>query len=658
MKLHPSHWLFALKLYLAIMLAYVISARMGLAQTYWTVVTCCVVMNPMSGAMRSKAVYRFCGTLCAGVVSLTLASFLSQAPVLMLACVGLVASAAFGASLLDRTPRSYGIQLMGITLMIIAVPAVDAPDTLFDQMVTRSCEIGLAILCCTVVDSILMPRSLGPTVRTRMGGWLKDMERWIDEAFSGRQADAAATQDRIRVLGDISSLSVLASQLRYDPLVTRKERRTAFCLQARLLHLVPLLYGIASRVADAGPRLQAALRKPLGDAARSAHAGRPADRSLPDRIMELEPEPGDAPEWRRLVQENLAEMSESTLNTWAEIRRFERAYTHKEALPSELAKEVKLARTFTLRPDVYLATRVFLGCLLTFTLLALFWAATGWSSGSLMLFQAVVILAFCGGSDVADLAILATGRIVVIALAAAGIMSYGLLPLAKDLTSFAFVMALFIFPAGAWTAKNPIGILITAIAFSSINFQRSYAPYSFDVFLDACVANLVGVFVAFTCVKLVRSMGAKHAVERLLWTGRRDIARLTRHSTPRERDSYLNRSLNRIGLLAERMSGTADPEQGQRIMRGMRAGACVADLRYYGNRTEGELRKSLERLLAAFRTELNQSAFTDRLRARIDETLSTAWGLGIRSARDPFLRSLVSLRLVLFEFSEAWRPVP
>ena len=83
----PDQWLFAFKLYLAAMMAFTVSAHIGLPETYWTIVTCCVVMNPMSGAVRSKAVYRFAGTFCGGLVSLILVSFFANTPILMIAFI-------------------------------------------------------------------------------------------------------------------------------------------------------------------------------------------------------------------------------------------------------------------------------------------------------------------------------------------------------------------------------------------------------------------------------------------------------------------------------------------------------------------------------------------------------------------------------------------
>src|SRR3546814_7658583 len=74
----PAQWLFSFKLFITAMIAYAISVRMGLPQSYWTIVTCCVVMNPATGVIRSKGLYRLVGTVADGVCFLALAAGLAR----------------------------------------------------------------------------------------------------------------------------------------------------------------------------------------------------------------------------------------------------------------------------------------------------------------------------------------------------------------------------------------------------------------------------------------------------------------------------------------------------------------------------------------------------------------------------------------------------
>src|SRR5690606_22526324 len=149
-------------------------------QPYWALVTCCVVMNPVTGAIRSKAAYRFAGTLGAGVAALFMVGLLASTPLLLVIISGLLATLAFYLALLDRSPRSYGFQLFGITVMLVAVAWVDKPDLMFDMATARVLEISIGILVCGIVDSVIAPRSLDSVLRSSLHRWLPDMQNWIE----------------------------------------------------------------------------------------------------------------------------------------------------------------------------------------------------------------------------------------------------------------------------------------------------------------------------------------------------------------------------------------------------------------------------------------------------------------------------------------------
>src|SRR3546814_5218465 len=76
-------------------------------------------------------------------------------------------------------------------------------------------------------------------MRERLHAWLPDVQRWFEEALEGRETDPEATADRLRMIGDVTALSVLAGQLQYDPMVPRRERRLAFAIQQGMLRLIP-----------------------------------------------------------------------------------------------------------------------------------------------------------------------------------------------------------------------------------------------------------------------------------------------------------------------------------------------------------------------------------------------------------------------------------
>ena len=65
-------WIFSAKTFIGAMLALWIALRMGLDRPYWAMATAYIVAQPLTGAMRSKAAYRFYGTVLGAVAPLVL----------------------------------------------------------------------------------------------------------------------------------------------------------------------------------------------------------------------------------------------------------------------------------------------------------------------------------------------------------------------------------------------------------------------------------------------------------------------------------------------------------------------------------------------------------------------------------------------------------
>ncbi|WP_204886752.1 FUSC family protein [Parvibaculum sedimenti] len=651
-----SRWLFAVKLYIAAMIAFSISVRIGLPQTYWTIVTCCVVMNPLTGAIRSKAVYRFTGTLCAGVISLLLAGVFGSEPLLLIVAAGFIGAGTFGSSVLDRSPRGYGFQLFGLTLMIVAVGGIDNPGNMFATAVARLSEIGLGIICCTVVDSVIAPRSLGPTLRQRLRSWRSDMQNWIADSFRGQVLEPKAAEDRLKIIADVTALSVLAAHLRYDPLVSRRERELTFAMQRRVLRLVPTLAATASRIVGANDAERTVLASVLEEANQYAQDGRAADSGLVARLRDATSSIEPSTPWRQLVREDLTELVTDALRIWAEVRQLDAALNDDAVLEPKLERQVRGTKAFPLRPDPSAARRLAIAALLGYSVLCVLWWATGWEAGSGAVLIGVVALAFFGGVDEAEHAIATFGRFAAFALLFAGILSYGLLPMADNFPSFLIAMAIFMLPLGAWAATNPQATLLMALGLSTINLQGTYSPLNFGAFLEAGFASLLGVFVAYSCIGLLGRSGTAQALLRLTQMERADIVKLSYRATEKDRDDYIDRALDRLGSIIPRLGAVEQTDQSARLLSWLRAGVNIADLRRSTESLAGSARLESEYLLDALRQEIGSAELSPALLARIDHMLTAAWKEAPDPSHHAFIRSLIRLRLALFENGPQWVP--
>src|SRR5215469_4089394 len=171
-------WIFSLKTFVSAMLALWIALRMGLDRPYWAMATAYIVAQPLTGAMRSKAAYRLCGTLLGAVATIVLIPNLVDAPVLLIAALSLWVGGCIYFAVLDRTPRSYLFLLAGYSVALIGFPIVDAPDTVWDVVLARVEEIILGIVCTTVIGSIVFPMHLGPALTVRLDGWIGNAAEW------------------------------------------------------------------------------------------------------------------------------------------------------------------------------------------------------------------------------------------------------------------------------------------------------------------------------------------------------------------------------------------------------------------------------------------------------------------------------------------------
>lgn len=645
MKVGKSQLLHATKLFISAMLAFALAENIGLQNPYWAMVTCCVLSNPVSGAVRARATYRFCGTLFAGVLTLAISAFLSNTPVLLIAVAGLSSSVMLGISYLDRTPRAYFFQLGAITMMLVAIAYINHPDTMFTMVITRVTEICLGILSVTLVDSVLFPSSLAPVLRTRLTGWLSDLARWQEDSLDGKAGDAQAEADRIRLLSDIASFNQMMTTLGYDSSVDKSTRQAAISVQQRVLQIVPLLSSIGSSIAALPTSLRPALQPWLDEVRRQA-----GENTLHHaRLTALMPPDESLSPWEKLIVDELSEQIEQWLTLWTEVQQLN-AFLEGEHLPAALQAQMMRSRVFSPPPDTGTAVRMFAGILTTYVLLCGLWYFTGWEQGANMVLMGIVAIAFFGAGDNPGTTIATFGRFATIAMALGALLSYVLLPMAGDFGSFLIVMGLFLLPLGVWAASNPLATLAIALSLSNVNFQGHYAPNNMGLYLESTTATLTGVYVAFLCAALFRRWGTDQVVVRLIRQDAQEMLAINRHLSERDLQRYQARVLDRITALGSRLASVGQADRSPQLLLRLKTGINLIRLQQAGELNSGAVR--MPALLAAFR-QLSLTAETPpALLDQLDASLQQAWRQNDRR----ILRPLTRLRLLHFPAALHWNP--
>src|SRR5262245_2507437 len=153
---------FAIKTYLASVLALYIAFRVGLDDPRWSFLTVFVVSQPDSGLVLAKSFYRILGTIAGLVVTIAVVFGLAQYGELFVAALAAWICLCNFAARAVRNFTSYGFQLAGYTVAIVGIPAALIPRGAYDLLVARFTEIVLGIVCAALVSRLILVRELSP----------------------------------------------------------------------------------------------------------------------------------------------------------------------------------------------------------------------------------------------------------------------------------------------------------------------------------------------------------------------------------------------------------------------------------------------------------------------------------------------------------------
>lgn len=592
MKLDAEAGLFAVKCYLAAMLAYYVALSIGLTRPFWAVVTSYIVAQPLAGAVRSKAVYRLGGTLLGATAAVVLVPTFVNAPMVLSAALALWLGLCLYVALLDRTPRAYVFLLAGYTASIIGLPSVDAPGAIFNTAILRVQEIGLGILCASLVHGVIFPRTVTAELLTRVDAILRDAERWSREALAGgppRALDA----DRRRLAVDLGVLHQLSTHLPFDTARLVPRTRTVRALQDRLTLLLPLLSTVEERLYLLGSEASGIpddLRALLADVAawldRSVTGD---DRSeaaaaLIARARALEPAvEGPVPSWTGLVRLNLLDRLADLIGTHRDARDLSaqlrtpgaRAVTPRVAQLLAAAGRRALHRDHRLALEAAAATvaTLLIGCAL--------WIGTAWADGAGAALMAGITCALFGALDSPGSVIRTMLAGSTVGLLLAILYAYAVLPAATDFVTVAAALAPPLLLMGVLMAKPRtagFGLGIVLGFPQTVGLNASYVG-NFAGALNGAIAQTVGIGFALVSIGLFQAIGTEDRAGRLMRAAWRDVAR---RASGRERDGarWTGRMLDRIGLLAPRLAssgaGAADPLFGALI--DLRVGFVLGEL--------------------------------------------------------------------------------
>lgn len=586
--------IFALKCYVAAMLALYVSLSIGMERPYWAFLTAFIVAQPLAGAVLSKAVYRLIGTFAGAAASVAMVPPLVSSPELLTLAIASWLALCVFVSLLERTPRAYMFVLAGYSACIIALPSVDTPEQIFTIASLRVQEITIGILCASLVHGVILPGSATNLLLTRVTAMVRDAERWSADAISS-EPQPGLESERRRLAADVTELHQLSTHLPFDVSRQAPRVRTVRALQDQLSMILPLGSAVQDRLETfraAGGTPSAPLEMLIEDArgwlanpGENRDARTAAADALVARCAALEPEMNAEMDWREIMRLSLL----ARLATLIDVHRDCRDLLDQMTSPDRRAVTPRVAalldgrRSREVHRDYAAAVRGASCAFITLVLGCVLWIGSGWADGSTAVMLAGVFLALFSAFD-NPLPMLKGFMIGTLAASVIGAL-YGfvILPRLDGLMMLGLAFAPALLIGGALMASPRWGGIALPALLGMGSPALLSAQYSADFagFVNGSIAQLVGVWFAILMASLLQSAGAAAAIRRIVRAGWTDIASRATRTTPPDVRGWINRMLDRAALLAPRIA-VAGEENGALIydtLRDMRTGVAVGELR-------------------------------------------------------------------------------
>jgi uncharacterized membrane protein YccC len=553
--------LFSLNTFAAALIALYVAFSIGLPRPYWAMATAYIVSQPLSGALRSKGVYRLVGTIVGGAMAVALLPTLGDAPPLLCFTLALWVGLCLYVSLLDRTPRSYVFILAGYTAAIIGFPAAPTPGLVFITAVARVEEIGLGVISATLVHTLVAPQGVGPVLVSRINTWLKHAQGWTLDALAGR-SDPGEEADRRRLAVDATEIRILSTHLPFDTTNLRDTTAVVRALQDRMTLLLPLISAVGDRLAvlraggPLAPGLQGAIERTAAWGADPEAAQADAER-LRERVLAQAPALDERAGWGEVVQDNLVDRLSLLIALVQDVRDLRASLQAGERRPPRTLVEVDRARRASpLHRDRRLAVLSATAAIVAVLLCCVAWIGLGWTEGSLAAMNAAVFCSFFATQDDPAPAIRSFLWFTVLSVPVVALYQFAILPKIDGFVMLAAALAPVMIAIGYFVGDPRYTSRAMPVALGVSNGLALAETFTADFagFANSELAQVIGLIAALMVTRVVRSVGVDWSARRILRAGWRELARMAAGGGPVDRTRFTVLMLDRAGLLVPRLA--------------------------------------------------------------------------------------------------------
>ncbi|KIE85312.1 fusaric acid resistance protein [Acinetobacter pittii] len=557
--------IFALKTFIAGMLALFVSFELDLINPMWSIGTVLIIASPYSGMVSSKCVYRVVGTIGGAVIALTLTPHLINTPWIFTVVLSLWVGFALYVSLLDRTPRSYAFMLAGYSTAMIVFNAITYIDqyNIFDIALARVIEISIGVISSAVVSATILPMHIGSAIKQRVIKTLKDTENLFANLLN-TDSQQNNTQLLAAITRDTTDIHALAVHLSYE----KGELHGMTKPLQEMLHQISMVVANLVALSERIKQLQE-LRFI------ETHA---------EKLQQLSAHVVQFLEQKDLIiDENILQLPDEFESDFASL--MESASTHQQVLVAAMKMDVRhfisnvlavkvlwqriqqgnkeipdnitpmTTKYPSLHRDHGVAIRGGISAVLITFIVTGVWIVSGWKAGFMMAQMGAVTACILTALDnpVPVLRIFIWGSIASAVLVF--VYAFGIFPHVTTFWELGLVLLpMFLFAVSMMANQMlmPVGMVLGINTMMGLNLHNAYSMDAVS-YLDSSFAMILGVLVSLIVIDVVRAMSPDTSASRILALHYRAMRQAIYLPYGLDFKVHLRSMLDRIGILNSKM---------------------------------------------------------------------------------------------------------
>lgn len=553
--------IFAIKTFIAGMLALFVSFELDLINPMWSIGTVLIIANPYSGMVSSKCVYRVIGTMGGAVVALTLTPHLINTPWLFTVVLSLWVGFALYVSLLDRTPRSYAFMLAGYSTAMIVFNAITYIDqyNIFDIALARVIEISIGVISSAVVSATILPMHIGSAIKQRVIKTLKDTENLFANLLTA-DLQQNNTQLLATITRDTTDIHALAVHLSYEKGELHGMTKPLQEMLHQISMVVANLVALSERIKQLQELrfIETHSEKLQQLSAHVVHFLEQKDLIIDENILQLPDEfesdflslmESASTHQQVLVAAMKMDVRHFISNVLAVKVLWQRIQQGNKEIPDNITPMT--TKYPSLHRDHGVAIRGGISAVLITFIVTGVWIISGWKAGFMMAQMGAVTACILTALDnpVPVLRIFIWGSIASAVLVF--VYAFGIFPHVTTFWELGLVLLpMFLFAVSMMANQMlmPVGMVLGINTMMGLNLHNAYSMDAVS-YLDGSFAMILGVLVSLVVIDVVRAMSPDTSASRILALHYRAMRQAIYLPYGLDFKVHLRSMLDRIGIL-------------------------------------------------------------------------------------------------------------